>query len=230
MKNSASCSKTLLGISEHFQFIIDYFPQSELAVVHFKRRQVLQAFCLFVVIFFQLRPRSSLFRVRNDGFLLHKSYPFTLLRFLHKNGGKISLVMRSNYLITNTEPKIFVFLRSHCSGFEKLIIGYWNIFKKLRFLCVHIDQMRFLRLLFCRYPLLITLSKSSVLWRFCADQCEHFHKNGCFSLRFCTKTEQCERALNKNTVENSKLRSATRKMKPLPAPTFEVQLLHYKIS
>ena len=27
------------------------------------------------------------------------------------------------------------------------------------------------------------------LWRFCADQSEHFHKNGGFSLRFCTKTE-----------------------------------------
>ena len=38
-------------------------------------------------------------------------------------------------------------------------------------------------------------SKTSVLWRFCADQCEHFHKNGGFSFHFCTKTMQCERDL-----------------------------------
>ena len=31
------------------------------------------------------------------------------------------------------------------------------------------------------------------LWRFCADHCEHFQKNGGFSSVFVQKTEQCER-------------------------------------
>ena len=65
--------------------------------------------------------------------------------FLYKNGEKnlrfcaFTLIC----LITNTEPKISVFVRSHCSGFVKLIIGYWSVFKKPPFLCVHIDLERF---------------------------------------------------------------------------------------
>ena len=40
-------------------------------------------------------------------------------------------------------------------------------------------------------------------------QCEHFHKNGGFSLPFCNKTEQCERGLNNGPVSNVNSRSYT---------------------
>ena len=68
---------------------------------------------------------------------------------------------------------LFQFCEAHCWILQR--------FQKPLFLCVHIDQMRF--------------RKHPFLWSFCADQCENFHKNGRFSLRFCTKTEQCERGL-----------------------------------
>ena len=58
--------------------------------------------------------------------------------------------------------------------------------------------MHFQKPPFCRYPLLKAFLKTSVfgdVFRFCADQCEQFHKNGGFSCRFHTKTEQCERGL-----------------------------------
>ena len=32
--------------------------------------------------------------------------------------------------------------------------------------------------------------------RFCAEYCGRFHKNGGLDLRFCTKTEQCERGIS----------------------------------
>ena len=94
--------------------------------------------------------------------------PVHITPFLCKNEGEnirfcaFTLIC----LITNTEPKISVFVRSHCSSFVKLIVGYYSVFKNLcfcaftlfrfceahcwilqrfqkrPFLCVHIDQMR----------------------------------------------------------------------------------------
>ena len=69
--------------------------------------------------------------------------------FLYKNGEKNLRFCAFTFicLITNTEPKISVFVRSHCSEFVKLLIGYWSVFKNLRF---------------CGYPLLTAFSKTSV--------------------------------------------------------------------
>ena len=61
--------------------------------------------------------------------------------FLYKNEGKnirfcpLTLIL----LITNTEPKISVFVRSHCFGSVKLIAEYWNVFENLRFCGVFVQ-------------------------------------------------------------------------------------------
>ena len=102
-------------------------------------------------------------------------------------------------LITNTEPKISVFVLSHCSGFAKLIVGYYaycSVLKNLRFCALTLNA-------FSKYPLLIPFSNFEnlrFLLLFCADQCEDFHKNGGLSLRFCTKTEHCERGLKSSPL------------------------------
>ena len=98
--------------------------------------------------------------------------------FLYKSGGKnIRFCAFCAFTLLR-------FCETHCWILQR--------FQKPPFLCVHIDQKRFQKPQFCGYPLLIAFLKTSVLWCFCADQCEHFHKNGGFSLRFCTKTEQGE--------------------------------------
>ena len=66
----------------------------------------------------------------------------------------------------NTEPKISVFVRSHCSGFVKLIVGYSSVFKNLRFCAFTLIKCFFKNLRFCGYPLLITFSKTSVFVAF----------------------------------------------------------------
>ena len=71
------------------------------------------------------------------------------------------------------------FCEAHCWILQR--------FQKPPFLCVHIDQVRFRKLPF--------------LSHFCADQCENFHKNGGFSLRLCTETEQCERGLSLEVIK-----------------------------
>ena len=111
--------------------------------------------------------------------------------FSYKNGEKYLRFCAFTLIcpITKTQRKTSVFVRSHYSVFVKLIVGYWSVFKNLRFCAFTLINCVFKNLRFCGYPLLTAFSKTSVLWRFCADQCEHFHKNGCFSLRFCTKTE-----------------------------------------
>ena len=100
-------------------------------------------------------------------------------------------------LITNSEPNISVFVRSHCSGFVKRIVGYWSVFKNLRFCAFTLIICVFENLRYCGYPLLIAFMKTPIFVAFsCADQCEHFHKNGDFSLNFCTKADQCGRGLS----------------------------------
>ena len=105
--------------------------------------------------------------------------PFLLVSvasFSYKNGDKnlrfcaFTLICQ----VTKTQRKTSVFVRSHGSVFVKLIVAYWGVFKNLRF---------------CGYPLMTAFSKTSVFVAFFVDQCEHFHENGGFSLRFCTKTE-----------------------------------------
>ena len=123
--------------------------------------------------------------------------PVHITPFLYKNGGKnirfcpFTLIL----LIKNTEPKIPFLCVSHCSSSVKPIVEHWSVFKNLRFCAFTLIQSVFKNLRFCGYPLSIAFSITSVFWRFCADQREHFHKNGGFSLRFCTKTVQCERGL-----------------------------------
>ena len=146
--------------------------------------------------------------------MLHQSYRLTLLRFVQKRRKKhLFCAFTLICLITNTEPKISVFVRSHCSGFVKFIVGYYSVFKNLRFCAFKLIKCIFKNLRFCGYPLLIAFSKTSVLWRFCADQCENFHKNGCFSLCFCTKTEQCERGID---VENYQKKYLHKRLSHLP--------------
>ena len=93
--------------------------------------------------------------------------------------------------------------------------------KKHPFLCVHIYLLDnkdgakdvhfcvfklikcvFKNLRFSGYPLFDSVFKNL---RVCADQCEHFHKIGGFSLCFCTKTEQCKRGLTYRGQEECNL-------------------------
>ena len=93
----------------------------------------------------------TLLRFCYDAFLLHQSYPLTLLRFFGKKRREkvrfcaFTLIC----LITNTEPKIYVFVRSHCSGFVKLVVGYWSVFKNLRFCAFTLIKCVFENLRFC---------------------------------------------------------------------------------
>ena len=79
------------------------------------------------------------------------------------------------------EPKISVFVRSLCAGSVKIIVEYWSVFKNLRLCAFTLIKSVFKNLRFCGYPLSIAFSKTSAFVAFlCADQCEHFHKNGRF--------------------------------------------------
>ena len=115
-------------------------------------------------------------------------------------------------LITKMQRKTSVFVRSHCSVFVKPIVKSWSVFKNPRFCAFTLIYSVFRNLRFCGYPLLTAFSKTSVLWRFCADQCEHNPKNGGFSLRFCTKTEQCERGLSMVRTIAKLVRNAAEKI------------------
>ena len=64
-------------------------------------------------------------------FIASKLYPFTLLRFCTKMEVKHPFcAFTLIFLVANTEPKIDIFVHSHCSGFVKLIVGYYSVFKK----------------------------------------------------------------------------------------------------
>ena len=120
----------------------------------------------------------------------------SLLHFCTKTEGKIRFCAFTLIcLITNTEPNISVFVRSHCSSFVKLILGYYSIFKHLCFrafiLIKSLIECVFENLRFCGYP----LSKPPFLWRFYADQYERFHKNGGFVSVFVKKRSSVNRAL-----------------------------------
>ena len=61
--------------------------------------------------------------------------PVHIIPFLYKNGEKNTRFCAFTLipLMTNTEPKISLFVRSHCSGSVKLIVEYCSVFKNLRF-------------------------------------------------------------------------------------------------
>ena len=58
-------------------------------------------------------------------------------------------------------------------------------------MCIYIDQMRFQKLSFLWISTIDSVFQNLIfvafLWRFCADQCEHFHKNGGFFSTFVQK-------------------------------------------
>ena len=106
-----------------------------------------------------------------DPFLLHRCYPFTLLRCCTKTEGKISVFVRSHWFRAFSKNKPpFLWISTFDSVFENL----------------------------------------PFLWRFCADQCEHFNKNGGFSLRFCTKRCSVNGVLSLGAKSESGLEIFTR--------------------
>ena len=68
--------------------------------------------------------------------------------------------------ITKTQRKTSVFVRSHYSVFVKLIVGYWSVFKNLRFRAFTLIKCVFKNLRFCGCPLLTAFSKTSVFVAF----------------------------------------------------------------
>ena len=112
--------------------------------------------------------------------------------FSYKNGEKNLRFCTFTLIcpITKTQQKTSVFVRSHYSIFVKLIVGYWSVFKNLRF-CA------FTLLRFCEAHcwILERFQKPPFLWRFCADQCVHFHKNGAFISVFVQKRSSVDGAL-----------------------------------
>ena len=99
-------------------------------------------FIIFVIFATTSKAPFTLLRFCCDPFLFHRCYPFTLLRLCTKTEGKTSV------FIPNTEPKISVFVRSHCSGSVKLIVEYWSVSKKLRFCAFTLIQSVFKNLRF----------------------------------------------------------------------------------
>ena len=69
-------------------------------------------------------------------------------------------------LITKTQRKTSVFVRSHCSVFVRLMVGYWSVFKYLRFCEFTLIKCAFKNLRFCGYALLTAFSKTSVFVAF----------------------------------------------------------------
>ena len=124
----------------------------------------------------RIRPRSHYSVFVSIRFLLHRSYRSHCSVFVQTRREKPPFLCVHTDLPDNKNAAknirfgaftLLRFCEAHCWIEER--------FQKPPFLCVHIDEMRF--------------RKPPFLWRFCAGQCEHFHKNGGFSLRFCTKTE-----------------------------------------
>ena len=101
--------------------------------------------------------------------------------FSYKNGEKNLRFCAFTLICPITQKRS----EKHCEA------AYWSVFKNLRFCAFTLIKCVFKNVRFCGYPLLTAFSKTSVSVAFCADQCEHLHKNGNggFSLRFCTKTE-----------------------------------------
>ena len=100
---------------------------------------------------------------RYDPFLLHRCYPFTLLRFCTKTEGKTSVISVLIDLPDNKYgAKDICFVSSHCSGSVKL----FERFQNPPFLYVLIDSERFQKPPFCGYPLTIAFSKTSVFVAF----------------------------------------------------------------
>ena len=80
----------------------------------------------------------TLLLFRYDAFLLHQSYPFALLRFVRKQREKPpSLCVHIDLPDNKYGAKGIRFLRSHCSGFVKLIVGYWSVSKTTVFVRSH---------------------------------------------------------------------------------------------
>ena len=104
--------------------------------------------------------------------------PVHITPFLYKSGGKNIRVCPFTFilLITNAEPKISNHVRSHCSGSVKLIVECWSVFRNLRFCALILIQSVFKNLRLCGYPLSTAFLRPPFLWRFCAEQCENFHK------------------------------------------------------
>lgn len=85
------------------------------------------------------------------------------------------------------------FVRPYCSCFCGLGCWIFTAFSKIcfqtpLFLCVHIDL--FLSVHIDRE----SFKKTYIFVLVWTDQCEHLHKNGCFSRHFYPKTEQYEQA------------------------------------
>ena len=101
----------------------------------------------------QALPGIYMPRSHYSGFVMMRFCCIKATPFLYKNEEKnirfCAFILIS--LIENTEPKISVFVRSRCSSFVKVIVGYHGVFKNIRF---------------CGYPLLIAFSKTSVFVAF----------------------------------------------------------------
>ena len=134
--------------------------------------------------------------------------PIDITPFLYENGGEnirfcpFTLIL----LITNTEPKKSVFVRSHCSGSVKSIVEHWRVFKHLRFCAFTLIQSDFKNLRFCGYPLSIAFSKTSIFYGvFVQINVHTFTKMDIFLSVFAQKWCSVNGALKNVYLSESKL-------------------------
>ena len=110
----------------------------------------------------------TLLRLCYDAFLLHQRYPFTLLRVCTKMEGKNPFLCAHIDLPDNKYgAKDIRFLCVHIAlDNVKLIVGYYSVFKNLRFCAFTLVKCFLKSLRFRGYPLLIAFSKTSVFVAF----------------------------------------------------------------
>ena len=130
-------------------------------------------------IFKTLRPRSHYSVFVSIRFCCIEATVHTAL-FLYKNGEKNLRFCAFTLIcpITKTQRKTSVFVRSHCSLFVKLIVGYRSVFKNLRFCTFALIKCVFKNLRFCGYPLLIAFSKTLVFVAFLCGSVRTLSQNG----------------------------------------------------
>ena len=134
----------------------------------------------------------TLLRFCYHPFLLHQSYPFTLTPESFRERYPFLCfhidLPDNKYRGKDKRFCAFTLLRfceGHCWILER--------FQKPRFCVFTLIKCVFKNLRFYKFPLLIAFLKTSVAEAFLCGFAWALTQKECFLLRFCTKTEQCER-------------------------------------
>ena len=104
--------------------------------------------------------------------------------FLHKNGGKYIhfCPFTLSRIISNTQPKISIFVRSHFSGLVKLTVEYWSVYKNFCTFTLTRSVSKISR--FCGYLFLIAFLRNRVFVAFLRGSVRRFSQKWSFLFPF----------------------------------------------